>query len=79
MITENVFSLKWTGVTISAMFGSGDKTYQFFFVIYLCDHWFFEKMKTLLRCVPRSEIIMDNRRKLQMNENEPTNGTEKQT
>ena len=36
-------------------------------------------MKTLLRYVPRSEIIMDHRRKLQMNENEPTNGMEKQT
>lgn len=79
MITENVFSLKWTGVTISAMFGSGDKTYQFFFRYLFMWSLIFWKMKPLLRCVPRSEITMDHRRKLQMNENEPTNGMEKQT
>lgn len=53
MITENVFSLKWTGVTISAMFGSGDKTYQFFFRYLFMWSLIFWKDENIVKMCPQ--------------------------
>mgnify|MGYP000471223834 FL=1 len=53
MITENVFSLKWTGVTISAMFGSGDKTYQLFFSLSIYVIIDFLKNENIVKMCPQ--------------------------